>query len=90
MDMQEASKEELLNTENSEIEQTQEEVINKDDYKNLQSYSTKVNQERIDLAKKLVEKDKSEVLNIKDKKLQNKIIKDLYGYDTLEEVQAIH
>lgn len=68
----------------------QENKIKEDDYKNLQSTYTKANQERIELAKKLVEKDKSEILNIKDKKLQNKVVKDLYWYDNLEELQAIH
>jgi hypothetical protein len=79
MNMQEASNEELLNNENSEnSEQAQPEVIREDDYKNLQSSYTKANQERIELATRLAEKDKSYILDIKDRKLQDKVIKEIY------------
>lgn len=91
MNMQEASNEELLNTENSqEWEQAQKEVVREDDYKNLQSSYTKANQERIELATKLAEKDKSSILDIKDKKLQDKVIKELYWLNNLDEVKIIH
>ena len=52
--------------------------VKEEDYKNLQSFSTKVNQERIDLAVKLATKDRAELLNIKDIKLQNKVVKEIY------------
>jgi hypothetical protein len=78
MDKQEASNGELLTNENSITEQTQENVVREEDYKNLQSSYTKANQERIDLATKLAEKDKSYILDIKDKKLQDKVIKEIY------------
>ena len=89
--MQEASNEELLNNENSEnSEQAQPEVIREDDYKNLQSSYTKANQERIELATRLAEKDKSYILDIKDRKLQDKVIKEIYWLNNLEEVKVIH
>lgn len=41
-------------------------------------------------AMRLVEKDKSEILNIPDKKLQNKIIKEIWWLDNLDELKLIH
>ena len=67
-----------------------EQTIKVEDYKNLQSEFTKSRQSEIDLAIKLARKDKSEILNIKDYKIQSKVIKELYGLDNLEDVKLIH
>ena len=83
---QQASNEELPKTQTPEEGQV---VIGEEEYKNLQSFATTVRQNEIALAIKLVTKDKDELLNISDKKLQNKVIKELYWYDNLEELQAI-
>ncbi len=60
-----------------------------EEYKNLQAFSTKASQERIELAKKLVSKDPKEILAIDDIKLQNKVIKELYTYDNLDELKVM-
>lgn len=86
MTKQQTSEEELPKTQTPIEGQV---VIGEDEYKNLQSFATTVRQNEIALAIKLVSKDKSELLNISDKKLQNKVIKELYGYDNLEELQAM-
>ena len=86
MTKQQTSEEELPKTQTPVEGQV---VIGEDEYKNLQSFATTVRQNEIALAIKLVNKDKSELLNISDKKLQNKVIKELYGYDNLEELQAM-
>ena len=83
---QQASNEELPKTQTPKEGQV---VIGEEEYKNLQSFATTVRQNEIALAIKLVTKDKDELLNISDKKLQNKVIKELYWYDNLEELQAI-
>lgn len=89
--LQHTSEEELLTTQTPEGHVEEKEGNEFEErYKNLESTFTKANQEKIEFAKKLIEKDKSEILNIKDVKLQNKIIKDTYWYDNLAELQAIH
>lgn len=90
--MQQASEqEELLTMWNSEEEQfTEKQTYSEEDYKNAQSFWTKKAQWELTFARKLVEKDKSEILNIPDKKLQNKIIKEVWWLDNLEEVKLIH
>lgn len=90
MTMQEASNEELLNWESNEGQSQKTEVIKEEDYKNLQSSYTRANQERIELAVKLAEKDKSSILDIKDRKLQEKVIKEIYNLNNIEEVKVIH
>ena len=92
MTMQEASHEELQNKtwESDEGQAQNKEVIKEEDYKNLQSSYTKANQERIDLALKLAEKDKSSILDIKDRKLQEKIVKEIYWLNNIDEVKVIH
>lgn len=93
MTMQQASEEELLKQQASEWGQAWEDKvisIKEEDYKNLQSFSTRANQERIDLAIKLANKDKKSILEITDKKLQNKVVKEIYNLDNIEEVKLIH
>ena len=93
MTMQQASEEELLKQQASKWGQAWEDKvisIKEEDYKNLQSFSTRANQERIDLAIKLANKDKKSILEITDKKLQNKVVKEIYNLDNIEEVKLIH
>jgi len=72
------------------IEQpTQEEVVPKKDYISLQSESTKWRQGQIEIAKRLVEKDRAELLNISDPKVRDSVVKELFGYQSLDEMRAI-
>lgn len=65
-------------------------TVNEERYKNLQAEYTKVRQWEIALAVKLANKDKKSILEIEDKKLQEKVIKEIYGLNNLEEVKLIH
>lgn len=56
----------------------------------LQAAYTRTRQNEIDLAVKLASKDKSSILDIKDVKLQNKVIGEIYGLSNIEEVKAIY
>lgn len=89
--MQQASDEELLNMWNPiDGQVTTTTMYSEEDYKNAQSFWTKKAQWEMTFAMKLVEKDKSEILNIPDKKLQNKIIKEIWWLDNLDELKLIH
>lgn len=59
-----------------------------EEYKNLQAFSTKANQGLIDVSKKLAEKDPSQLLSM-DSQIQNKVIKDIWGYDNLDELKIM-
>ena len=59
-----------------------------EEYKNLQAFWTKANQALIDMSKKLAEKDPKELLNM-ESKIQNKIIKEVWGYDNLDELRIM-
>jgi len=59
-----------------------------EEYKNLQAFWTKANQGLINVSKKLAEKDPKELLWM-DAQIQNKIIKDIYGYDNIEELKIM-
>lgn len=88
--LQQASNEELLNGQTSPKGEQVDKKYSEEEYKNLQSFATKTSQEKISLAMKLVSKDKKELLAIEDKKLQNKVIKELYWLDNIDEVKLIH
>jgi pyridoxal biosynthesis lyase PdxS len=91
--MQQATDVELLNQQAASTQEGQAAntaTINEEDYKSLQSEFTKTRQREIDMAIKLVSKDKKELLAIQDKKLQEKVIKEVYGLANLEEVKLIH
>lgn len=95
MNTQQASKEELQNdttVSNEELqwEQSEKETISKDDYTSLQSEYTKTRQREISYAVKLAERDKKSILEIEDRKIQDKVVKELYGLENLEEVKLIH
>ena len=70
-------------------EQVSDEVVPKKDYDSLQSASTKWRQDQIDLARELVNSDKSKINSIKDKKVRDIVVKDVFGYSTYEEMVAI-
>lgn len=80
---------EFLNGQNPEDGQSDKTSYSADEYRNLQAFSTKNSQEKIEFAKKLVQKDPKELLTITDTKLQAKIIKDLYSYDNLDELKIM-
>lgn len=72
-----------------QVVQTQEQVVPIKDYKNLESFATTNRQELIETAKRLVEKDKNELNFIKDIKVRDKVVKELYGYESFEELTAV-
>ena len=63
-------------------------VVNEEDYKNLQAFATQNRQALIESTKKLVEKDGSELHNIADPKLRDSVSKMLFnmGYAEAEAV----
>jgi hypothetical protein len=90
--LQQTSEEELLKTQtpwDNDWGQV-DKKYSEEEYKNLQAAFTKANQDKINTYVRLVEKDKKEILNIEDKKLQNKVIKELYWLDNIEELKLIH
>lgn len=78
-------------TEGQDSSQEQKEVdlIPKADYLSLQAESTKWRQSEIELAVKLVSKDKSELNNITDKKLRDIVVSKTSPYSSYEEMMAI-
>ena len=66
----------------------QPKTYSEEDYKNLQSFSTKAQQEKIALAEKLVKTSPKELEGM-DTKLQNKVIENLYWASSLEELKII-
>ena len=74
----------IQNPENGQADKTYSE----EEYKNLQASWTKANQSLISTSKKLVEKDPKELLWM-DAQIQNKVIKDVYGYDNIEELKIM-
>lgn len=90
--------EELQKEEKQNLDSTQEQPnkgeeegkkVSEDDYKNLQSFSTKTSQEKIELAKKLVKVNPKELLEM-DSKLQKKILEDEFGVSSVEELKIIN
>lgn len=88
--LQQTSEEELLKNQTSQNWEQVDKKYSEEEYKNLQSAFTKANQDKINTYIKLAEKDKKEIILIEDKKLQNKVIKELYWLDNIEELKLIH
>lgn len=95
MEKRQASNEELRNDDqNPEAGQAGKLIgddgnkYSSEDLKNLQSFADKARQGELNFAKRLVEKDPKELLNLEGT-TQNKIIKDLYGYDNLDELRIV-
>lgn len=86
--MQQASNEELLKT-GASTEDGQAPNVSEEDNKNLQAFATKARQGQIDLAIRLAKADKKAILDL-DEDLQNKVIKQVYWLNNLEEVKLIH
>jgi len=59
-----------------------------EEYKNLQSFWTKANQTLIDTSKKLAEKEPKELLTM-EVNIQNKVIKDIWWYDNIDELKTM-
>jgi len=75
------------NNQNSK-EQADKKTYSEEEYVNLQAFWTKANQALIDISKKLAENDPKELLNM-ESKIQNKIIKEVWGYDNLDELRIM-
>lgn len=60
--------------------------INEQDYKNLQAFATRTSQQLTEMVKKVAETNPAELRTF-DEKLQKKVIKDVYGYTDLEELE---
>lgn len=81
--------------ETSEKEQTQEQTpvmpsVSDAQYKELQAEFTRRNQELIETKIELAKRDAKSIIDIKDTKLQNKVIQEVYGLNNLKELQLIH
>ena len=63
-------------------------IYSEEEYKNLQAFWTRANQWLINVSKKLAEKDPSELLSM-DSTIQNKVIKEIWGYDNLDELKVM-
>lgn len=59
-----------------------------EDIRNLQAFGTIANQDKINLAKKLAQKDPNELLDM-ETTLQNKVIKDIWWYENLDELKIM-
>ena len=64
-------------------------TYSEEDYKNAQSFGTKARQDLISMTEKLVKANPKELENIDDTKLQQKVIENLYGANSLEELKII-
>lgn len=58
-----------------------------EDYKNLESFATKSRQDAIKFAKMLAEANPKSIESIDDEKIQQKVIKELHWYDSLDELK---
>ena len=65
-------------------------TVKEEDYKSLQAEYTRANQAKIDLSIKLANLYKNSILEISDKRLQDKVIKEIYWLNNIEEVKLIH
>jgi len=88
MTMKQPSEEEFHQGQNSGWWEQADKTYSTEEYKNLQAFWTKANQWLINVSKKLAEKDPKELLAM-DAQIQNKVIKDLYGYDNVEELKIM-
>ena len=85
--MQQADNKELLNNGAPQDGQTPK-MYSDLEYKNAQAFWTKARQNEIAITKKLVQKDPKELKSL-DVEMQNKVIKDIYGYDNIEELEIM-
>jgi len=76
------------NNHNPEGQDDKNKTYTADEYKNLQAFGTKANQWLIDVSKQLAEADPKSILWM-NAQIQNKVIKDLYGYDNLDELKVM-
>jgi len=76
--------------ENTSVQTQQEEVIKKEDYVNLQSDYTKKSQALIEITLERGRENPKSILDIKDTKLQNKVISEIYGLNSVSELKAIY
>ena len=60
-----------------------------EEYKNAQSFGTKARQDLISMTEKLIKANPKELEDMEDIKLQNKVIENLYGANSLEELKII-
>jgi len=90
MTMKQPSNEEFQNNNQNPDGQpgTAPATYSEEEYKNLQAFWTKANQWLIDASKKLAEKSPKELLGM-DANIQNKVIKDVWGYDNLDELKVM-
>ena len=88
--LEQSSNEEFLNSEASDNGQALQNTVREEDYKSLQAEYTRANQEKINLAVKLATKDKKSIIEISDRKLQDKVIKEIYWLNNIDEVKLIH
>lgn len=58
-------------------------------YKSLESEYTKARQLAIDIAIKASQKDAKSILEISDKKVQDAVVRNIYGYESLAQLQSI-
>lgn len=75
--------------EGTQWEQTPK-TIPEDDYKSLQAEYTRSNQELINSKIELAKVNPKSILDIKDTKLQSKVIKEIYGLNNINEVKVIY
>ena len=59
-------------------------------YKDTQSAFTKAQQEKIEMARMLVETDPANIRKIADEKVRNKIIQEKWNVETLDQLEYIH
>lgn len=76
--MQQASGDELQTQVESEEGQPTTTATTEEDYKSLQSEFTRTQQDRISAYVRLATKDKKEILDITDRKIQSKVVRELY------------
>jgi hypothetical protein len=67
-----------------------EAVVSEAQFKELQAEFTRRNQELIETKIELAKKDSKSILDIKDIKLQNKVVQEVYGLNNLKELELIH
>ena len=67
-----------------------EPTVSETQFKELQAEFTRRNQELIDTKIELAKKDAKSILDIKDTKLQNKVVQEVYWLNNLKELELIH
>ena len=72
---------------NGQSEQTPKSYT-EEEYKNAQAFGTKANQQLINISKQLAESNPKALLWM-DANIQNKVVKDIWGYDNVEELKIM-